>query len=299
MPESMPHRPVMAEEVLRYLNLRNGYIVLDGTIGCGGHAIKIIEKIMPRGLLIGIDLDNNSLKIAKSNLVRFNANLFKLIKGNFKDADFYLSKLGIKKINACLLDLGISSYQLNSANRGFSFELNGPIDMRMDLSKSFKAYDIINKFKRKELEKIVKQYGEERHYRRIVNSIVKVRRIAPIRTTGELSEIIIESVRTKYRKQKIHPATRTYQALRIAVNDELNNLNDAIPKIVNMLDTGGRFCIISFHSLEDRIVKLNFKTLANKGIGKILTKKPLKPDRDEVIDNIRARSARMRVLERI
>lgn len=290
------HKPVMVDEVIRFLCLKSNFKVLDATIGCGGHANFILDKIKPNGFLIGVDRDRNSLEIAKGKLDKFNK-IYRLAQANFRDIDKALLNFGVEKIDAALFDLGISSYQLEDRNRGFSFEREGFLDMRMDTSKGIRAYDIVNKLNRKDLERIIRDFGQERYFRRITGFILERRIKEPINSTLELAELIKKAVGWRYKSQRIHPATRTFQALRIAVNEELASLEEALGKVLSFLGRGARLCVISFHSLEDRIVKVRFKQFAKDGYGRVITKKPLTPAADEIKTNPRSRSAKLRVFE--
>lgn len=270
--------------------------MLDATIGGGGHAEEILKKILPGGRLIGLDVDKSALKIARENLKGFDGH-FKLINGNFRNLDVLLSKEDIKSFDAILFDLGLSSYQIEDAARGFAIKHSGPLDMRMDSNSRITAYDIVNKYTQKELSDIIDRFGEERFHNRIARYIVAERSKRPIETTFDLAKIIHKTV--GYRNSRIDPATRTFQALRIAVNDELGALDEGLKKAVAWLDHGARICVISFHSLEDRIVKNLFKGYSKLNILKILTKKPTRPSVEEVFSNPRSRSARLRVAQRI
>jgi 16S rRNA (cytosine1402-N4)-methyltransferase len=306
------HEPVMGEEVLASLACRPGGIYVDGTVGGGGHAQGILEKTAPDGLLIGIDRDSNALFASERRLQPFGRRKI-LVKGNFADIGKVLTNLNIKRVDGILLDLGVSSHQLDTGDRGFSFSIDAPLDMRMDQDSHFSAHDLVNLSPEIELRKIIKEYGEEPMAGRIARAILTRRAASPIRTTAELADIVCRAVPAAYRQRKIHPATRTFQALRIAVNDELSNLRKAIDSGIGVLDRGGRFSIISFHSLEDRMVKEAFRA-AEKGCTcpsdlpvcnchreselKVLTRRPVYPGEDEIDRNPRARSARLRTAER-
>jgi len=306
------HEPVMGREVLASLGCKPGGIYVDGTVGGGGHAQAILEETAPDGLLIGIDRDSNALFASERRLQPFGRRKI-LVKGNFADIGKVLTNLNIKKVDGILLDLGVSSHQLDAGDRGFSFSVDAPLDMRMDQDSSFSAHDLVNLSPEIELRKIIREYGEEPMAGRIARAILTRRAAAPIRTTGELADVVCRAVPAAYRQRKIHPATRTFQAIRIAVNDELSNLRDAIHSGIDVLDRGGRFSIISFHSLEDRIVKEAFRA-AEKGCIcpsdlpvcnchgeselKVLTRRPGYPGTDEIDANPRARSARLRTAER-
>jgi 16S rRNA (cytosine1402-N4)-methyltransferase len=286
---------------------------VDGTVGGGGHAFEILRETSPNGLLIGIDVDDDALRESEERLELF-GNRKILVKGNFADINTILEKLNIKGVDGILLDLGVSSYQLKTADRGFSFSLNATLDMRMDQSHGMSAYDIINTFPEKELVRIIKDYGEEIMAERIVKAISVRRKVTPIKTTADLADIIVRAFPSRFKPKKIHPATRTFQAIRIYVNSELLNLYNAIDLGVDILNKSGRFSIISFHSLEDRIIKNCFRSW-EKGCNclpdipvcschrkaklKVLTKKPLTPATSEIESNPKARSAKLRTAERI
>jgi len=297
MEKERPHKPVMADEALGFLRLKNGYKVLDATVGCGGHAARILQKILPDGLLIGIDRDKQTLEIARKYLNASDKAL-KLTQANFKDLDTALKDLGIEKVDAALFDLGISSYQLGDPERGFSFGRGGPLDMRMDRSQDLSAHDIVNRVKAEDLERIIRDFGQERYSRRVAGFIAEQRKKAPIASTGELADLIKRAIGRRYGSQRIHPATRTFQALRIAVNGELDNIAPALVKVLEFLAPGARLVVISFHSLEDRIVKNKFREFAKAARGNILTKKPLMAKPEEIRENPRSRSAKLRVFER-
>ena len=299
MKKSVFHNPVMSKEVIEHLSLKNGYKILDATVGLGGHARQVLEKILPGGFLIGVDCDANALKFAKDQLAGFGSKTHTLLHGNFRNIDEILSGLSIGAIDGAVFDLGVSSYQLNDASRGFGFGEDGPLDMRMDPSRGRSAYDIVNRLRKDELEDIIRGFGQERYFRRIAGSIIARRANGPIESSGELSALIGRAVGSRYRSQRIHPATRTFQAIRIAVNEELINLEEGLAKVVDLVRPRGRICVISFHSLEDRIVKFKFRELAKSGIGRVVTKKPVTPKDDEKRENPRARSAKMRAFEKI
>jgi 16S rRNA (cytosine1402-N4)-methyltransferase len=293
------HQPVMLEEVIGSLNLRPGHIALDATIGGGGHGREILKRITPGGRLIGLDADESALKIAEENLKEF-AGSFRLINENFRDLDAALSKEKIKSLSAVLLDVGVSSFQLDERVRGFSLKEEAPLDMRMDRRLKTSAFDIINKYKESDLADIIYRYGEERFARKIARRIAEERSREPIETTTELAAIVRRAIGARRQKRfRIDPATRTFQAIRIAVNDELAALEEGLKKSVSWLDIGARIAVITFHSLEDRIVKNLFKGYAGLGVLKIITKKPLVPSAEEVAANPRSRSAHLRVAERI
>lgn len=289
----MPHRPVMIEEVMHYLNIKKGHTVADCTVGEGGHAVRMLEAIDKEGMLIGLDKDGEILRQAKERLGN-KANV-RLIHGNFIRLSEVLSKLGRENADGVLFDLGVSSYHLDDPKRGFSFISEGPLDMRLDRSQEKNAEELVNELPEKELAGILYEYGEEPKSRRIAKSIVEARKNSRITTTGQLKDLVVRA--TGGRHGTAHTATRTFQALRIAVNDELSSLHAAMLALPDVLAAGGRAVVISFHSLEDRIVKRVFRDLAATGDAKILTKKPVLPSSAEVEENPRARSAKLRALE--
>ena len=307
------HIPVMQREVVESLRCRPGGIYIDGTVGGGGHAGEILRHTAPGGLVIGMDVDDDALRESEERLRPFGHRKI-LVKGNFADIDSILESLNIREVDGILLDLGVSAHQLKTARRGFSFFLNAALDMRMDQGRGLSAYDIINTFPEKELERIIKDFGEEIMARRIVKMISMRRKASPIKTTAELADVIVKALPSSLKTKKIHPATRTFQAIRIYVNNELLNLDDAINRGVDVLRKSGRFSIISFHSLEDRIVKDGFRSWEKgcicppslpvcachrKAKLKILTRKPITPAASEIECNPQARSAKLRTAERI
>ncbi|MBZ0166372.1 MAG: 16S rRNA (cytosine(1402)-N(4))-methyltransferase RsmH, partial [Candidatus Omnitrophica bacterium] len=257
-----------------------------------------LKRIEPKGLLIGLDRDENSLHRAEKNLSGY-SHQCRLIHRDFRDVDQVLADLNIPAVDGILLDLGISSFQLDNPKRGFSLRNSGPLDMRMDQQGAVSAYDLVNSLTEKEIADIIKDYGEERWARRIARGIVSERSKQPIENTEDLTRIILKAVPNKAKPQRIHPATRTFQALRIAVNRELETLEAVIDKSITLLKPGGRMGIISFHSLEDRIVKTKFKLLEKANLVTCLVKKPLRPTEGEIQKNPRSRSARFRIIERI
>lgn len=286
------HVPVMLEEVMKMLKVREGGIYVDATVGLGGHAENIL-KSTPRCTLIGIDRDEKAIEITKEKLKRYSVHLVRDSFSNMKDI---VEGLGYKEVDGILLDLGVSSLQLKEGGRGFSFLKDEPLNMRMDARQKLTALEIVNKYSEKELANILWQYGEERFSRRIARAIVNSRTKKPIKTSRELARVIEEVVPGRGR---IHPATKAFQALRIEVNKELTELKTAIEAGVSLLKKSGRFCILSYHSLEDRIVKHSFKRLAGEGCLNIITKKPITPSIEEVLSNPSSRSAKLRVGEKI
>jgi len=292
------HQSVMLSEAVSSLNLKRGDVVVDGTVGGGGHAGEMLKRILPGGRLIGIDRDLSALETAAGYLSEFEGS-FKLINDNFRNLDTILAKENVKGADAILFDLGVSSYQLEDASRGFSMKQSGRLDMRMDARSGPTAYDIVNRYREKELSDIIEMFGEERFHNRIARFIVEARSGKPIETTDELARIIRKAAGYRHRHARIDPATRTFQAIRIAVNDELGSLEEGLKKAISWMNSGARICVISFHSLEDRIVKNLFKGYAKLEVLKIVTKKPLRPSQEETVRNPRARSAKLRVAERV
>jgi 16S rRNA (cytosine1402-N4)-methyltransferase len=299
--EEGKHLPVLVEEVLQFLDCRPDRIYIDATVGSGGHARRILEKSSPTGRLIGLDWDAAAIARAQKTLAPF-GDRFRLVQGNFRDLKEVLESLSIPAVDGILADLGLSSEQLEDPERGFSFRGDAPLDMRMDLRRRVTARDLIQRFSGEEMARILREFGEERWANRITKAIIRQRRIRALRTTGELVEVIRQSIPAY--PSRIHPATRTFQALRIAVNEELDNLENFLKRCPSLLNPGGRVGIISFHSLEDRIVKSYFQQWAKREKGRtapfrMLTRKPLVPSAEEVRSNPRARSAKLRVIEKI
>ena len=288
------HHPVMLTEVIDYLDLRPGYTIVDATIGLGGHSAEIAKRISPGGRLIGIDRDQESLEVARERLKDAGV-LCEFIHSNFADIDSVLQRLNIKEIDGILFDLGVSTFQLAASERGFSFQNEGPLDMRLDRSSYISAYDLINNLNEEEISALLWNFGQERWHNRIARLLVKERQAHPIATTLELSQIVTRAVPHRFRYGRVHPATRTFQAVRIAVNRELEALTGALEKSVDFLKDSRRTCVISFHSLEDRIVKHTFRRLAQEGRMDPVTPKPLTPGPAEVKSNPSSRSAKMRV----
>jgi 16S rRNA (cytosine1402-N4)-methyltransferase len=295
--ENNAHISVMPKEVLGLLGLQPGATVVDGTLGMGGHAALMAEAIGQSGHLIGIDRDPLSLAEAKKRLSPVPLKV-DLLQGNFSDVDRLLAGIKVDAIDAMLLDLGISSFQLDDVTRGFAFKDDGPLDMRMDQSSGQSAADLVNRLPESELAKIIEDWGEDRFARRIAKAIVHRRSEEKIKTTGQLADVVLRSLPKGYTRGRIHPATRTFQALRIAVNGELASLSSALDKCLKVLKPGGRLCVIAFHSLEDRIVKTTFRRWAEDGLVTALTKKPLQPTDEECEQNSRSRSAKVRAIEK-
>ena len=307
------HKPVLVAEVIASLQCRAGAVYVDGTLGGGGHAFEILRNSAPDGRLIGIDADQDALRETEKRLAPFGDRAI-LVKGNFADMETILSGMKIEKVEGILLDLGVSSHQLETAERGFSFTLDAPLDMRMDQVRGPSAYDLVHTLSGEELGGLIRKFGEERMAKRIARAIVERRTLSPIRTTADLASVVAGALPRTGGPARIHPATRTFQALRIAVNDELANLHRAITGGMERLKPGGRFCVISFHSLEDRIVKNAFRAgekgcicppdlpvcaCGRKPTMKVVTRKPVVAGEAEIRDNPRARSAKLRTAERI
>jgi len=294
------HIPVMLREVIDYLDPRPGNIIVDATLGTGGHSIEILKRISPGGRLIGIDRDGNSLAVCRKRFAEF-AGSYELVHANFADLDIALGKLGIGEVDGMVFDLGISTFQLKDAQRGFSFQSDGPLDMRMDQDSYISAYDLVNNLNESEISNMLWSFGQERWHNRIARILVQERRLQPIATTAQLAELVMRAIPHRYRRgyYRIHPATRTFQAVRIAVNRELEILEGSLKKAIAILKKGAKICVISFHSLEDRVVKHTFRALKAEGLIDIVTAKPLTPVAGEVEENPASRSSKFRVAERV
>lgn len=308
------HIPVMTKEVIHYLDCKPGKIYADCTLGGSGHAKAICEKIMPNGILIAVDQDKDAIVNAKKELNPYLSNIH-LFHGNFVHLSEFLSECNISKVDGILLDLGLSLHQINSSKRGFSFRDSEPLDMRMDTDSDIKAENLINKLDEIDLEKLIRNYGEEPWARNIARNIIKTREKYEIKTSAQLAQIICDSIPKKVQyKQKIHPATRVFMALRIAVNNELEMLSVFMDKVAGLLNSKGRLCVLTFHSLEDRIVKQKIKEMEKECVcppnfpkcvcNKIklirsLNKKAIAPGKEEIDINPMARSAKLRAAERM
>lgn len=305
------HIPVLLKETIDGLNIKKDGIYVDCTLGGGGHSKEILKKLDENGRLIGIDQDSDAIKAAKENLKEFSNVTY--VHDNFYNIDSILNELDIEKVDGILMDIGVSSYQLDKAERGFSYMKDAPLDMRMDLDQSLSAYDIVNKYELDDITRVIRDYGEDRFSRRIAKFIVEEREKAPIKTTFELVDVIKKAIPMRFQKDG-HPAKRTFQAIRIEVNRELKILDKSVEDSVNRLNIGGRIAVITFHSLEDRKIKVKFKNLQNPctcppdfpvcvcgkiPLIKIINKKPIEPSDDEKDKNKRSRSAKLRLAERI
>ena len=306
------HKSILLNECMEGLSIKEDGIYVDGTLGGGGHSFHILERLGERGRLIGIDQDEDAIKAATKRLEAF-ANKVTIVRDNYEHFQTILSTLSIPKVDGILLDLGVSSYQFDEADRGFSYRFDAPLDMRMDRRQDFTAKDLINNYSEQELYRIIRDYGEDKFARNIAKHIVKEREKKPIETTFELSEIISHAIPMKMRVQGGHPAKKTFQAVRIALNRELEVLEESIEGMIKALNPEGRLCIISFHSLEDRIVKKAFRTAEDpcicpkdfpictcgrKSLGRVISKKAIIPSDLEMEENPRARRAKLRIFER-
>lgn len=288
------HYPVMHREVLELLEIGKRRVVVDCTVGTAAHAARILEAMPPQGCLIGIDKDEESLAVAALRLKDYQGR-FTLAKSDFCDLDTVLKGLGVKGADAFLFDLGISTYQLANPERGFSFLKEGPLDMRMDREAFLSAADLVGNLSEYELRGIFKKFGEDRYAGRVAAALVRARAKGPIVSTTDLARIVYESVPPMARHQRVHPATRIFQALRIVVNRELDAIDVALRKAVSFLNKGGAIGVISFHSLEDRIAKHTLRDLAGKGLIEPAVKKPVLPAAAEIEENNASRSAKLRV----
>ena len=306
------HKSVLLEETIEGLNIKPDGIYVDGTLGGAGHAREVCKKLSAKGRFIGIDQDQDAIIAASERLAPFKqANV---IRSNYCYMVSELAARGINKVDGILLDLGVSSYQLDNEERGFTYRVDAPLDMRMDQRQMQTASDIVNGYEEKELYRIIRDYGEDKFAKNIAKHIVAARQVKPITTTGELTEIIRESIPMKMQVKSGHPAKRTFQAIRIELNRELDVLRDSLDGMIDILDDGGRLCIITFHSLEDRIVKTIFRKNENpctcpsdfpvcvcgkKSKGKVITRKPILPGETEMEENPRSKSAKLRIFERV
>ncbi len=306
------HKSVLLEETVNGLNIKPDGIYVDGTLGGGGHAWEVCSRLNDKGSFIGIDQDAAAIEAASARLRDFGERVT-IVRSNYCDMKSQLQQLGIDKVDGIVLDLGVSSYQLDTAERGFSYRVDVPLDMRMDRRQSMTARDIVNDYSEMDLFRIIRDYGEDKFAKNIAKHIVLERAKGPIETTGQLTEIIRQSIPMKFQKNAGHPAKRTFQAIRIELNRELEVLRDSLDTMIDLLNPGGRICIITFHSLEDRIVKSIFKrnenpctcpshfpvcVCGNVSKGKVITRKPILPSEEELEYNSRSKSAKLRIFER-
>lgn len=307
------HTPVLLNEVLKYFNPRSNENFIDCTIGSAGHAIAILEKTKPKGKILGIDWDEKNISELKQKFNKLKNRLI-LINDSYVNLLKIIEKTKFRPVKGILIDLGMSSWHLEKSKRGFSFQKDEFLDMRYNDENNLTAFEIINHWSKEEIEKILKEYSEERFAKKIVTNIIEKRKIKPIKTTFDLVEIIKQAVPKWYLQLKIHPATKTFQALRIAINHELENLEKVLPQAIEVLDPKGKLIVISYHSFEDRMVKNFFKKEAKDCICpsnfpqcvcqhraslKIINKKPIIPSKEEIKKNSRSRSAKMRIIEKI
>lgn len=306
------HTSVLLEETIEGLNIKPEGIYVDGTLGGGGHSYEIASRLSGGGRLIGIDQDEAAILAAGKRLEDFKDRVT-IVRSNYRNTKEVLSSLKITKIDGMMLDLGVSSYQLDTKERGFSYRFDTPLDMRMDLRQSFSARDIVNEYDERELFRIIRDYGEDKFARNIAKHIVMARQMKPIETTGELNEIIKAAIPARMRAEGGHPSKRTFQAVRIECNRELEVLKESLEELIELLNPGGRLCVITFHSLEDRIVKTAFKNAENpctcppnfpvcvcgkKSKGRVITGKPILPSEEELSENSRSKSAKLRIFEK-
>ncbi len=305
------HKSVLLNETIDGLNIKPDGIYVDGTLGGGGHAYEVCRRLGEKGSIVGIDQDAAAIEAASARLKDFGEKVT-IVRSNYCDMKSKLHELGIDKVDGIVLDLGVSSYQLDTAERGFSYREDAPLDMRMDTRQKMTARDIVNDYTEADLYRVIRDYGEDKFAKNIAKHIVQTRAVKPVETTAELSEIIRASIPMKFQKKSGHPAKRTFQAIRIELNRELDVLRDSLDDMIDLLNPGGRLCIITFHSLEDRIVKSAFRKNENpctcppdfpvcvcgkKSKGSIITKKPILPSEEELEYNSRSKSAKLRIFE--
>ncbi len=308
---SFEHKSVLLFETIEGLKIRPDGIYVDGTLGGGGHSEQIAARLS-EGRLIGIDQDQAAIEAAGKRLAGFGSKVT-IVRDNYRNTKSVLASLGIAGIDGMMLDLGVSSYQLDTKERGFSYRFDTPLDMRMDRRQSFCARDIVNGYSEMELYRVIRDYGEDKFAKNIAKHIVNARKNKPIETTGELNEIIRAAIPARMRAEGGHPSKRTFQAIRIECNRELEVLRESIEELIDLLNPGGRLCIITFHSLEDRIVKTAFRQAENPCIcppgfpvcvcgrtskGKVITGKPILPGEEELAENTRSKSAKLRIFEK-
>lgn len=306
------HRSVLLEETIDGLHIIPDGIYVDGTLGGGGHSYEVCRRLGDKGSIIGIDQDAAAIEAAGIRLKDFGEKVT-IVRSNYRDMKSKLHELGIDKVDGIILDLGVSSYQLDTAERGFSYRADAPLDMRMDTRQQITARDIVNDYGEEELYRVIRDYGEDKFARNIAKHIVMERGEHPIETTGELTEIVRRAIPMKYQKRSGHPAKRTFQAIRIELNRELDVLSQSLEGMIGLLKPGGRICIITFHSLEDRIVKTAFRRAEHPctcpkefpvcvcgkvPLGSVITRKPVLPGEEERNENSRSKSAKLRVFEK-
>lgn len=307
------HYSVLLEETVDGLNIKPDGIYVDGTLGGGGHAYRVCSRLNEKGRFIGIDQDEAAIEAASARLRDFGERVT-IVRSNYCDMKSRLHELGIDKVDGIVLDLGVSSYQLDTAERGFSYRVDAPLDMRMDRRQTMTAKDIVNDYSEMDLFRIIRDYGEDKFAKNIAKHIVMEREKGPIETTGQLIEIIKRAIPMKFQKTAGHPAKRTFQAIRIELNRELEVLRENLDDMIDLLNEDGRICIITFHSLEDRIVKTIFRKAENPCVcpshfpvcvcgnapkGKVVTKKPILPSEGELEENSRSKSAKLRIFEHV
>ena len=307
------HKSVLLKETIENLNIKPDGIYVDGTLGGGGHAYEVCKRLSSKGRFIGIDQDEDAIKAATRRLLEFEDKV-QIIRSNYCDMREALADIGVYKVDGIVLDLGVSSYQLDDPERGFTYRVeDAPLDMRMDRRQEFTAKELINTYSEMELYRIIRDFGEDKFAKNIAKHIVAARAKKPIETTGELTEIIKAAIPAKIRMNAGHPAKRTFQAIRIELNKELEVLQNSLEDMIDLLNPGGRICIITFHSLEDLIVKSIYKKSENpctcpsdfpicvcgkKSLGKVITRKPIIPTEEELVYNSRSKSAKLRVFEK-
>ena len=306
------HVSVLLHETVDGLNVRPDGIYVDATLGGGGHAFEVCNRLNDKGRFIGIDQDADAIEAAGKRLAGFGEKVT-IIRSNYRDMRPQLQNIGVGKVDGIVIDLGVSSYQLDTAKRGFSYRMDAPLDMRMDQRQKMTARDIVNSYSEAELYRVIRDYGEDKFAKNIAKHIVAEREKGPVETTGQLNEIIRRAIPMKIQKTSGHPSKRTFQAIRIELNHELDVLRDSLDDMINMLNPGGRICIITFHSLEDRIVKSSFRKNENACIcpshfpvcvcgktskGRVVTRKPILPSKEEMESNSRSKSAKLRIFER-
>lgn len=310
---SFSHKSVLLWETIEGLNIRPEGIYVDGTLGGGGHALEVVKRLRGNGRFFGIDQDAAAIEAAKERL-KEQMQRVTVIRDNYENAVADLKREGIERVDGIVLDLGVSSYQLDTVERGFSYKYDTALDMRMDLRQSLSAKEIVNEYSQADLARIIRDYGEDKFANNIAKHIVAARQKAPVETTFQLNDIIKAAIPAKMRAEGGHPSKRTFQAIRIECNRELEVLKNSLEEMINFLNPGGRICIITFHSLEDRIVKSIFKKQENpctcppnfpvcmcgkKPLGKVITRKPILPAKQELEENSRSKSAKLRIFERV